>query len=165
MKFKLFLFFGLIVASLFAQEEEEVQVNNMLDSWHLAAAEAKFDAYFNLMTPDAIFIGTDVSENWSKETFMEFCKPYFDRGKAWDFTAVQRNVYFSDNGEMAWFDEVLNTWMQLCRGSGVLIKTREGWQIKHYVLSVTVPNETIQGVIDLKQEADLKFMSLLKAQD
>lgn len=165
MKLKTFLLIGFFSSALWAQEAEEQRVNGVLDSWHLAAAQANFDAYFNLMTPNAVFIGTDASENWSKEAFMQFCKPYFDRGKAWDFSAVQRNVYFSDNGEVAWFDELLNTWMQLCRGSGVLIKTPDGWRIKHYVLSVTVPNETIQGVIELKQEADLNFLSLLKAQD
>ena len=150
---------------LSAQTEEEARIESVLDAWHLAAAEAQFDAYFNLMTPDAVFIGTDAAEHWSKEAFMQFCKPYFDKGKAWNFTAVQRHVYISDDGKMAWFDELLNTWMQLCRGSGVLINTPKGWQIKHYVLSLTVPNDSIQGVIDLKQEADLQFLTLLSAQD
>ena len=38
---------------------------NVLDAWHKAAADANFDAYFNLMTDDAVFIGTDATENWN----------------------------------------------------------------------------------------------------
>ena len=39
-----------------------------------------------------------------------------------------------------------------CRGSGVMIKTKDGWKLSHYHLSVTVPNEKIQGFIDLVNE-------------
>jgi hypothetical protein len=63
---------------------------------------------------------------------------------------------------MAWFDEVLDTWMGLSRGSGVIILTSDGWKIKHYVLSVTVPNEDIKAVIEAKKETEkiqiLKFV-------
>jgi hypothetical protein len=34
----------------------------LLDSWHKAAADAKYDSYFEKMTEDAIFIGTDATE-------------------------------------------------------------------------------------------------------
>jgi ketosteroid isomerase-like protein len=59
----------------------------VLDNWHKAAGAAQFDAYFNLMTADAIFIGTD-AENWNKMQFQAFAKP-FDRGKAWSFKAMR----------------------------------------------------------------------------
>jgi hypothetical protein len=71
-------------------------------------------------------------------------------------------IYFSESGKMAWFDEVLDTWMGLSRGSGVIILTSDGWKIKHYVLSVTVPNEDIKAVIEAKKETEkiqiLKFV-------
>lgn len=165
MKSKLFLITGLFSVVLWSQDPDKKQINTVVDAWHLAAAEAQFDSYFKLMTPNAVFIGTDASENWSKDAFMQFCKPYFDRGKAWDFTAVQRNVYLSENGEMAWFDEILNTWMQLCRGSGVLVKTPEGWRIQHYVLSVTMPNDKIQEAITLKKEPESELLKALLNRD
>jgi hypothetical protein len=34
------------------------------------------------MTEDAVFIGTDATENWGKPDFQEFAKPYFDKEKA-----------------------------------------------------------------------------------
>jgi ketosteroid isomerase-like protein len=125
-------------------------INATLDSWHKAAAEANYKDYFNLMTDDAIFIGTDATENWNKADFQAFAKPFFDKGKAWSFTAVERHIYFDKTGKTAWFDELLNTQMKVCRGSGVLVKIGAEWKIKHYVLSMTVPNDNVTEVVKIK---------------
>jgi hypothetical protein len=76
--------------------------------------------------------------------FQAFAKPFFDRGKAWSFKAIERHIYVDKSGKMAWFDE-LSTQMKICRGSGVLVKIGNDWKIKHYVLSMTVPNENHGG--------------------
>jgi ketosteroid isomerase-like protein len=130
--------------------EDKDKINSMLDGWHKAAAEAKYNDYFNFMTEDAIFIGTDATENWNKTEFRAFAKPFFDKGKAWSFTAVGRHIYFDKTGEVAWFDELLSTQMKICRGSGVLVKIGEQWKIKHYVLSMTVPNDNVEEVVKIK---------------
>jgi hypothetical protein len=65
--------------------------------------------YFDKMTEDAVFIGTDATENWGKPDFQEFAKPYFDKGKAWNFTVLERHIYFDQSKKTAWFDELLNT--------------------------------------------------------
>ena len=144
--------------------EAKASVNELLDSWHQAAAQADYTTYFGYMTEDAIFIGTDATENWNKKAFQAFAKPYFDRGKAWNFTAMERNVYFSKDGTMAWFDELLNTQMKICRGSGVLIKVNHVWKIKHYVLSMTIPNDHTDEVVKIKAPIEDALMSKLKAQ-
>jgi hypothetical protein len=41
------------------------QVNDLLDSWHKAAAEQSL-ILIDKMTEDAVFIGTDATENWGK---------------------------------------------------------------------------------------------------
>ena len=51
---------------------DKKEIGNILDSWHRAAGIADFDAYFNLMTSDAVFIGTDASENWQVEEFVGY---------------------------------------------------------------------------------------------
>ena len=132
------------------QTVSKESINTTLDSWHKAAASANFNNYFNLMTDDAIFIGTDATENWNKAAFQVWAKPYFDKGKAWSFTALERHVYFDETGRTAWFDELLNTQMKICRGSGVLIKIGKEWKIKHYVLSATIPNNNINEVVKIK---------------
>jgi hypothetical protein len=130
------------------------QVNQFLDQWHLAAAKADYNHYFDAFAPDGIFVGTDATEHWTKTEFEVFAKPYFDRGKAWDFKAVERHIYFSNDKKIVWFDELLSTWMKGCRGSGVLVKTDGTWKIKHYVLSTTIPNEHIDAVIQIKEKAE-----------
>jgi ketosteroid isomerase-like protein len=100
---KFFIVITLItnVTSSNAQEKDKAQINNMLDSWHNAAANANFNDYFNALTDDAIYIGTDATENWNKTEFKAFSKPYFDKGKAWNFTAIKRNIYVSKDGKTA----------------------------------------------------------------
>src|SRR5690606_1483602 len=111
----------LFTSAIWAQDVEKAAIGSMLDLWHQAAAEARLKPYFGMMTDDAIYIGTEASEVWTKSQFHDFAKPYFDKGKAWTFKAAQRNIYVS--GDVAWFDELLDTPnMKLCRGSGVVKK-------------------------------------------
>ena len=159
MKNLLFLFLTTIA---FAQTPSE-QISEMLDNWHKAAANAKFDDYMNAMASDAIYIGTDATENWNKKDFMTFAKPYFDKGKAWSFTALERNVYISKDQNVAWFDELLETQMKICRGSGVLVKVGKKWKIQHYVLSMTIPNDNTNEVIKLKQIIENPLIEKLKS--
>ncbi|WP_407322570.1 nuclear transport factor 2 family protein [Tenacibaculum maritimum] len=137
----------------------EKEIHNLLNSWHKAAEDANYAAYFNKMDSTAIFIGTDASENWKKKQFEKFSKPYFEKGKAWNFTPLERSIYIDKTNSFAWFDELLNTWMGICRGSGVLERNNNHWKIKHYVLSVTIPNDDIQKVIHVKKTNDSLFIS------
>lgn len=144
-------------------ENVKSEINLVLDNWHKAAAEANFNNYFNVMTEDAIYIGTDPTENWNKQEFIKFAKPYFDRGRAWNFTSLERNIYFSSDKKTAWFDELLNTQMKICRGSGVLVADTNGnWKIKHYVLSMTVPNDNTDEVVKIKSLIEDKEIEKLK---
>lgn len=140
---------------------ETKAINTVLDGWHTSATEANFETYFESMSNEAVFIGTDASENWKLSAFKNFSKPYFDKGIAWDFKPVSRNVYVHKNGNFAWFDELLDTWMGVCRGSGVLIKNEDTWKIEHYVLSLTVPNNNIQEVIKINKVKDSLFLQKL----
>lgn len=158
-KTTLILLSTLFIACLGSNPIEKTEINSLLDQWHLAAADANFDKFFGALDSISVYIGTDVSEIWNKKQFSEFSKPYFDRGKAWSFKALQRNIYSSKNNDVVWFDEVLNTWMGLCRGSGVLEKSNNQWKIKHYVLSLTIPNDVIQPVIDVKKEIDSIYIN------
>ena len=152
----------LISALAQAQTKETVKINAVLDSWHKAAAEAKFDTYFGMMSEESIFIGTDATENWNKKDFMAFAKPFFDKGKAWNFTALERHIYFDESGKTAWFDELLNTQMKICRGSGVLVKVKNTWKIKHYVLSMTIPNDNSNEVVKMKSPLEDVIIERLK---
>jgi len=124
-------------------------IHQLLDNWHKAAADADLENYFNKMSDDAIYLGTDAGERWTKDEFYKFCKPYFDKGKAWDFKPSNRLIYFSDDVKTAWFEETLDTWMGNCRGSGILVFKENNWKIKHYNLAVAVPNDIIKKYVKL----------------
>jgi hypothetical protein len=159
------LYFSLVTLAIainlsFAQKTE--RINQTLEEWHKAAAEANFDTYTSLMTEDCVFIGTDATENWRGKVFLEFAKPYFERGKAWSFSTLERNIYDKPYENIAWFDELLNTQMGICRGSGVVVFEDNRWKVKHYVLSIAIPNENVEEVTILKKEFDTSFINSLK---
>lgn len=154
-----FLLFTSLAISLFllVKPKEEINtknetaaINTLLNDWHEAAAKADYNGYFGKIAGDGHYIGTDAGENWDKAAFAAFSKPYFYKGKVWDFKTLERNIYFSKDGKTAWFDELLDTWMKVCRGSGVLEKEGKEWKVKHYVLSMTVPNDATGEVVPIK---------------
>ncbi len=122
----------------------------MLDSFNVAAGKANYQAYFNFYTSDAIFIGTDATERWDKTQFMVWAKPYFDRGRAWNFKALERHIYLNAKGDLGWFDELLQTQMKICRGSGVVVKQGNTWKVQQYVLSMTIPNSKVDSIVAIK---------------
>ena len=124
-------------------------LNQKIDNWHNAASKANFDDYFNFISNDGIFIGTDLSERWTKTEFSNFSKPYFDKGKAWSFSAKERSIRLNKIKTIAWFDEVLDTWMGDCRSTGVLSINNEQWQLEHYQLSVTIDNELMPQFLEI----------------
>lgn len=133
-------------------------INTFLDAWHRAAATADETLFFGSMADDAVYLGTDPSERWTKEQFVAWSKTHFERESAWSFEPRDRTVYLSADGRIAWFEELLDTWMGVCRGSGVLarVDSEHGapgvWRIKHYNLAVTVPNELIERFIAIFEE-------------
>ena len=168
MKKILTLLLGIIVlgckSAIGNPTDSKDQINSTLDAWHKAAADARYNDYFSLMAEDAVFIGTDATENWNKSAFQAYAKPHFDKGKAWRFTALERHIFFDKTGKIAWFDELLNTQMKICRGSGVLVKIGQEWKIKQYVLSMTIPNDNSKEVITIKSVLEDSIIKNLEQQ-
>ena len=125
-------------------------IDHLLDKWHYDAATANYEAYFNAISEDGYYIGTDSSEIWTKKEFQKYAKPHFDKKKTWDFKTIKRTVFFSKDHQTAWFNELLDTWMGTCRGSGVLELQNNQWKIKQYVLCITIPNDKMKKVIKVK---------------
>jgi hypothetical protein len=134
------------------------QISAVLDSFNTAAAKAEFERYFSYFADDAVFIGTDATENWDKVSFMTWAKPHFDKGKTWNFKSLQRHIYFDKKGNTAWFDELLDTQMKICRGSGVLTREGKDWKIQQYVLSMTIPNSQVDTVIAIKAPVESEII-------
>ena len=105
--------FAIISNYLFGQEEA---IQTLTNNWHHNAAIANAEGYFGAMTKEAVFLGTDASERWTRDEFKEWSKKYFESKKTWDFKTKERHVYFSSDNNTAWWDEKLDTWMGVCAG-------------------------------------------------
>ncbi|HLN59861.1 MAG TPA: nuclear transport factor 2 family protein [Thermoanaerobaculia bacterium] len=129
------------------EASSEAAVAAVLDDWHAAAAAADEARYFAHFAPDAVFLGTDATERWAVEDFRRYAHPYFAKGKAWSFKAVERHISFSPDRSVAWFDERLDTPnLGPARGSGVLVRAAGSWRIAHYDLSVPIPNALMKEI-------------------
>jgi len=128
---------------------EEQKIEKSLDRFHQAAAQANAQEYLGLLTDDAIFLGTDARERWNKKQFSAFVLPIFSKGSGWLYEVQERNISLLNRNNIAFFDEILeNNNYGRCRGSGVLIKTPEGWKISQYNLSLMVPNGVAKTVVE-----------------
>lgn len=133
-------------------EETKKTLDKLVDDWHQSASDANYDSYFGVMAESFVFLGTAPGERWDKKAFSNFSKPYFDEGKAWSFTAFNREWMLSEDGKMAWFDENLDTWMRGCRGSGILVNKEGEWRFLYYNLTVLIENEKIEQFIELRDQ-------------
>ncbi len=131
-------------ATGFAQTAEKAEISATLDRLHESAAKADGAAYFALFAPDAVFIGTDASERWPIAAFRDYAMKRFATGQGWTYAPRERHVTIAaiPCGCLAWFDELLdNAHYGTSRGTGVLIKTPEGWKIEQYALTFPIPND------------------------
>lgn len=120
-------------------------VNELLESFHAAAAKSDHETYFAHWDEQSVFLGTDATERWVGKGFKDFAKPYFEKGKGWTYKARDRHISVAPDGRVAWFDELLdNAKYGECRGSGVVIRSAgagERWLLVQYNLSIPIPND------------------------
>lgn len=135
--------------SSFAFHGNEVQkIDKVLNDFHQFAANAQAKPYFDLLSKDAVFLGTDATERWTKGEFKFFVVPYFSKGTGWLYTPKQRDINLINDAQVAFFDEILlSKSYGTCRGSGVLIKTKQGWKISQYNLSIPMPNGIAKALV------------------
>ncbi len=136
--------------NVLAQDKTIPEIDSVLTEFHQTAAAGDWDRYFALLNSDAIFLGTDASERWTKSEFEQFAR----KTSGWLYTQRQRHINVTADGNSAWFDELLwNDSYGLCRGSGVLVKTAQGWLITQYNLSIPIPNNLAREITQqIKQQ-------------
>ena len=52
--------------------------------------------------------------------------------------------------------------MKICRGSGIVEKIDGQWKVKQYVLSVTVPNDVVDKVVEIKAPIEDMLIQKMK---
>ena len=149
------LVIGLTGHSIMAAQsgnDEEI-VGNVLDSFHGAAAAGDWETYFNLMSDDGVFLGTDAGERWTKQEF----QAYADGRRGWVYRSKERHINLTPDGNTAWFDEILDSASYgTARGTGVVIRTGSGWKISQYHLTFPIPNELVDDLIEAIKSFDAR---------
>ncbi|QOL26008.1 nuclear transport factor 2 family protein [Thalassotalea sp. LPB0316] len=145
---RLFIFMtALLIHSVAFGQNYHQQAKDTLASFHLAAAQADTENYFNLMHHDFIFLGTDATERWTKSEFAAFVKPYFSKGIGWRYTPTQQNIT-QISEHVLFFDELLeHKKYGQCRGSGVLVNVGGKWLLNQYNLSIPMPNDLAADLV------------------
>jgi ketosteroid isomerase-like protein len=137
--------------------DSRVAVARVLDTFHAAAARADEKSYFDLFAPEAVFLGTDATERWDRAAFQAFAHPYFAKGQGWTFKPRDRHVDLSTRGDIAWFDELLDSESYgECRGTGVLERIGERWLMRQYHLTIPMPNDLAKEFVARIREAAAK---------
>ena len=81
--------------------------------------------------------------------FKAYAQPHFSKGRGWAYTPHSRHIYFSNNRDVAWFDELLdNDSLGVTRGTGVLILENHKWKVSQYHLTIPVPNALADSVAE-----------------
>jgi ketosteroid isomerase-like protein len=129
---RLILLITILVPLVSCAQQADVNieaVNSILDDFHDAAANGDQTRYLNLMTENAVFMGTDESERWPKiPTFSAYVDARFENGRGWAYESVERHVQFSEDSNVAWFDEVVFSETNgRFRGTGTLVRERSEW--------------------------------------
>ncbi len=147
----IFIWLALTSGAVFAETLSRDQlaeidsIAGVLDKFHAAAAIGDWVSYFDLMSADAVFLGTDASERWAKPVF----EVYAGKTTGWVYTPQTRNINLTPTGNSAWFDEILASKNYgTSRGTGILIKTDAGWKISQYHLTFPIPNALAAKITD-----------------
>jgi hypothetical protein len=149
-----------LAALVVAQHADEIEnpktlVSETLDALHESASKADGQRYFALFAPDAVFLGTDATERWPIDEFKTYAMKRFETGAGWTYQVKdgQRFITISQDGSVAWFDELLeNAKYGTCRGSGVLHRINGQWKIVQYNLSIPIPNDLAGEVVKMIRE-------------
>ena len=136
--------------------------DRFMADWHAASAAGDAEKYFGGMPAAGRWIGTDATENWDRAGIADYGRDAFAKGRGWAFKTLERNLYTNETGTVVWFDELLDTAMGVCRGSGVLTPAGQDFDVQHYVFSVTVPNDFVNETIQRKAAADSTLIATFK---
>jgi len=126
------------------------EIANILDEWHHAADKGDGDAYFSRFAENGVFLGTDPNERWTLPQFRARFGRLFDGSHAWTYAPRERSITISSEGNIAWFDEKLDSpeYGEL-RGSGVLVRSNDTWKITLYNLTFVVPNAVVSQIVKM----------------
>ena len=156
------IIFGLVLIPFSvcaAESPRELQlINQVLDNLHDAAAKGENARYLGVYSENAVFMGSAPEERMDKEQFTDYVNRRFTEGVGWAYQSAERNIFIAEDGNTAWFDEVITRMAngQNFRGTGVLIKENETWMVAQYNFSVPFANAIWEKVMEVIEAHNTK---------
>lgn len=125
------------------QTESKAQVAAALDALHRAESEADLDHFLAAFAGDAIFLGTDASEAWTKADLRRDLGQRFGSDGGWTFEVEDRVIGISDDGDSAWFKEIVHyiEGDYELRPTGTMVRRGGVWRIVHLHMGIPIPND------------------------
>lgn len=129
------------------------------DSQAVEAADKQFDesfaaknmaAMFAPVADDCIFYGTDPTERWDVASFKAMIEPQMKNGMP-SMNVLSREVSFLAKGSVAVVVKKIN-WVIFkteLREVVVYEKQKDGWKMKTFNLSLTIPNQKTKALNEL----------------
>ena len=133
------------------EPEAAVDVRAVLDDFHRAAAQTDVERAFEHLAGDAVFFGLDTADRFTTAELRE----RFAEVAPWLGDAYERHVLVSAGGELAWFDERLETReLGELRASGVLRRANHSsdagpWRIVQYQVGMHLPVELLPKLLPI----------------
>jgi len=129
-------------------------VHALLDELHRAAASGDSLRYLALFADNAVFMGTAPDEYFNIEQFSAYVNSRFEGGQGWSYLPSNRNIRLAEDGNTAWFEEVVTSEANGIdfRGTGIVIREGKQWRVAQYNFSLPFSNEVWPDVIRLVQE-------------
>lgn len=158
---KLFLVCALIALNFLVQAKQPpttaeltTAIDRKMDDFHAAADQGDKTRYLAHFAQDSVFMGTDDWERWPYKEFAQYVEQRFKGGTGWSYKPVQRYTNFNAQHNIAWVDEIVESekWGRF-RGTAVLENLSGDWKIKHYSLTMLVPNESWPTVSAVTKQA------------
>jgi len=129
---------GLLLVLLWAGHAAGDSPAATLDALHEAGDQADPAAFVSLLTADAVVLGWAGKPRLAGQSLRDQIDAAFARGDAWNYRGTRREIRYSADGAVAWFDESLERDQRVRGwGSGVLIRSDAGWRVALYSLNLS----------------------------
>ena len=148
------LIIGAVALGLFSSAQEDVgqAAGASLDALHASAGRADGPAYFERLTPDLVWIGSDVSERWPRDSYIAYANFHFEQNRGWTYSARARQVWVASDpcDCLAWADEVLDSEAYGTTVGNVLMRRDDDgeWRVWRYAMTYPIPNDLARGMTD-----------------
>lgn len=135
-----------------AQEDVAQAVGASLNALHASAGRADGSAYSERLDPDLIWIDSDASERWTRDSYIASANAHFEQSQGWTYSARSRQVWLASDpcDCLAWADEVLDSEAYgTTVGNALMRRGDDGeWRVWRYALTYPIPNDLARGMTD-----------------